>query len=157
FHHRPAEIDVRFPEQQVRVVAARRPSRVGRTDVAARRDVGRGAVAADERARLVRGVVQGLEGGAAPLGRRDDARSGRVHLDVAAERADRDFLVRVVVLVEPGAADAFRMVDAVGDDLGLILDAEALIAGLLALVAAADVEPLQTDAGRFRQRAPYVG
>src|SRR6185436_10904056 len=93
----------------------------------------------------------------AALDRCHDRGAARVHLDVAAERANRDFLVRVVILVEPGAADAFGMVDAVGDDARLVLDAEDFITGLLALVAAADVEAEHLHAWRFRECRPYVG
>ena len=53
---------------------------------------------------------------AAALDRRDDGRAAAVHLDVAAERAHRHFFVREVVFVEAGAADAFGVIDAVGDD-----------------------------------------
>ena len=81
----------------------------------------------------------------------------RVHLDVGAERADRDFLVREVVGVEARAANALGVIDAVGDDARLVLDAEDFVARLLALVAAADVEPLHADARRLGQRAPGVG
>ena len=41
--------------------------------------------------------------------------------------------------------------------LVLVANAEALVAGLLALVAAADVEAEHPDAGRLRQRRPEVG
>ena len=154
---RTAEIGVPFPEQQVRVVALLHARAVRRTGVAARRHVGRRRIAADEAARLVGEVLEPFELVAAALDRRHDRGAGRVHLDVAAERAHRHFFVGEVVLVEAGAADAFGVVDAVGDDPRLVLHAEALVAGLLALVAAADVEALHADAGRFRQRAPRVG
>ncbi len=102
-------------------------------------------------------MLEPLERVAAALDRRHDRRAGRVHLDVGAERADRDFLVREVVGVEAGAAHALGVIDAVGDDARLVLDAEHFIARLLALVAAADVEPLHADARRLGQRAPGVG
>ena len=87
----------------------------------------------------------------------DDGGAARVHLHVAAERADRDFLVGEVVLVESRAADAFGVIDALGHDPRLVLHAEDLVARLLALVAAADVKPLHPHAGRFRERAPDIG
>ncbi len=153
---RAAEIGVSLPEQQVRVVALLHACAVGGTHVAACGDVTRRAVAADEAARLVRDVFEPLERIAAALDGRHDRRARRIHFDVAAERADRHLFVRVEVLVEPGAAHPFGVIDPVGDDLRLILNAEALVTGLLALVAAADVESRHPDARRFRQRSPDV-
>src|SRR5262249_45426658 len=128
--------------QQVRVVALLDALAVQRAHEPARGDVAGRGVAAAEAARLVREVLEALERIAAALDRRHDRGARRVRLDVAAERAPRHFLVREVVLVEAGAANAFRVVDAVGDHARLVLHAEALVAGLLTLVAAADVEAL---------------
>src|SRR5206468_3332150 len=102
-------------------------------------------------------VVQHLELVAAALDRVDDRGARRVHLDVAAGRGHRDFFVREVVRVEAGAAGAFRRVDAVIEHAVLVADAEALVAGLLALVAAAYVEAGHAHAGRLAEDGPDVG
>ena len=154
---RAAQIGVPLPEQQVRVVALRRAEAVVRTREPASRDVRRRGIAAHEAARFVRQVLEPSELVPAALDRGHDRGAAGVHLDVAAERPDRHFFVGKVVLVEAGAPDAFGVVHSVGHDARLILNAEDLVARLLALVAAADVEAQHLHAGRFRQRRPHVG
>ncbi len=102
-------------------------------------------------------MVEAAEAVAAALRRRDNGSAARVHLHVAAERADRVLLVREVVLVEARAANTFGVIDPFGHDARLVLHAEHFIRGLLAFVTAADVKPLHTDAWRFGKRAPHVG
>ena len=65
--------------------------------------------------------------------------------------------LREEIGVEAGAAGAFRRVDAVVEHAVLVADAEALVAGLLALVAAADVEAVHAHAGRLAEHGPDVG
>ena len=91
-------------------------------------------------------MFESLERVAAALDGSHDRGAARVHLDVSAERAHRDFLVGVRVLVEAGAAHALG-VSTRPRPSAPALDAEHFVAGLLALVAAADVEALDTDAG----------
>ena len=111
--HRTAEIRVSFPEQQVRVVALQGAAAVGGASITAPGDVVRCGIVADKLSRLVREMLEAFEAVAATLDDGDNRRAGRVHLDVAAERADRHFLVRVVILIEAGPADAFGVVHAV--------------------------------------------
>ena len=143
---RSTQFGVPFPVDQVRLagrVAARRRAAV--------------RVRADEAARLVRDFLEAGELVAAALDRRDDRRAGRVHAHVLTGRADRDFILREVVLVDARAAAALGRIHAVGDDTRLVGDAERVVPGLLALVAAAHIDALHAHAGRLRERAPQVG
>src|SRR6185436_10654495 len=89
FLDRSAQLGVGFPEEQVRVRALLRATRIWRTRIPAVPDIGRLAVAADEASRLVGEVLETLERVAAALDRRHDGGARRVHLDVGAKRADR--------------------------------------------------------------------
>ena len=124
--------------------------------VAARLEVGV-RVVADEVRVLVVAVEQPAEVVAAALHGHHDERAGRGHLHVGAGRRGRELLDRVVVEVEPGAGFAFGGVDAVGEDPVLAPHAEALVAGLLALVGAADVEAAHPDARGLAEHRPDIG
>ena len=144
-HDRAAEVGVRLEEEQVRVagVAARRQRVVD--------------VVADEALVLVVAVEHPAPIVAAALHRHHDERAGRGHLHVGPGRRRRELADRVVVEVEAGASLALRRVDAVGEHPVLVADAEALVAGLLALVRAADVEAAHPDPGRLPEHRPDVG
>jgi hypothetical protein len=118
--------------------------------------VSRSMLFPDEAPALVGDVLQSGELIAAALDRRDERDAGRAHRHVGAGGADRDLLMREVVLIEACAAGAFGCVHALGDDAVLAANAEAFVRGLLALVAAAHVEAPHPDAGRLRQRGPQV-
>ena len=144
---RAADVGVAFPELDVRLagVAASRLRRVP------------GLVVADEGFLLVREVVQHLHGVAAALDSVDHRRTRRVHLDVAAGGGNRDFVVGEEIGVEAGAAGALGRIHAVVQHAVLVTDAKALVAGLLTLVAAADVEAVHADARCLAEHRPHVG
>ena len=144
-HDRAAEVGVGLEEEQVRVagVAARRQPVVD--------------VLADEALVLVVAVEHPAPVVAAALHGHHDERAGRGHLHVGAGRRRRELADRVVVEIEARAPLALRRVDAVGEHPVLVADAEAFVAGLLALVRAAHVEAAHPDPGRLAQHRPDVG
>src|SRR5439155_21944518 len=97
------------------------------------------------------------EPGAAGFARLDARRARRAGFHVAAHRRHRDLVDRVEVGIEERAVVAFGVVDPLEDHLRLAANAERVVAGLLALVAAADVVALHAHAGRLRQIAPQIG
>ncbi len=141
---RPPDVGVPFPEAEV-----------GLTGEASARRVGVDVVA-DEAFVFPRDVVERLELVAAALDRREHGRARRHHRHIAARRADGNLFVGEEVLIDAGAAGPFRRVHAVGHDPVLVAHAEALVAHLLALMTAADVEPQHPDARRLPQGGPDV-
>ncbi len=65
--------------------------------------------------------------------------------------------MREEILIEACAARPLRRIDIVSDDAVLIANAEALVADLLALVTAADVEAEHAHTRRLTERRPEVG
>ena len=65
--------------------------------------------------------------------------------------------MREEVLIDAGGVRAFSRVDAFRHDAVLSAHAEALVADLLALQAAADVEAEHADAEGLSERGPEIG
>ena len=144
-HDRPAEVGVAFPEEDVRI--AREVARFEFTV----------HVVADERFMLVVAVHETAELVAAALHRHHHHRTRSLHLNVRSGGRGGELLDRVVVEVEAGAAFALGGVHTVGEDPVLTSDPEALVAGLLALVAAAHVVAAHPDARGLGEHGPDIG
>ena len=114
---RAAQLDVRFPERQVRV--AREAARARRLVHVVRHPP------AD---RLEGQVLEPREAVAAALEVLHVGCAGRAGLDVAADRRHRDFADRVEVGIEERAGIAFRRIDPLEHHLRLAADAEGVVA-----------------------------
>ena len=141
----PADVGVGFEEEQVRVAGVAAGFQVGIR------------VVADEILVLVIGVQHPAEVVASALHGHHDQRAGRGHLHVGAGRRGGELFDGIVIEIESGAFIALGGVDAVGQDPVLSANAEALVAGLLALVGASDIEATHPDTGRLPQYRPDIG